>query len=418
MNIRSRRAEIIVVGDEILHGEVTEINSSFIARALGAAGFGVWRESILPDDIEILSEEIAAATRRSGIIIVSGGLGPTADDISKDAVCAALGLDTEYREEILEAISGRFRELGREMPAEYRDQARIPQGAEAIANSVGSAIGLHLGGKGFDLYLVPGVPAEMRAMITDSVLPSCGKGPWSGRLRLRTFDLNESEVEERLARFYAGGPPRGLSIISSPSGVDVYIERHKVTDEEIDIIESYFGSYLYERGAKKLAEVVIELLAHRGRTLAVAESVTGGALASEIVSVAGASRVFLEGLVTYSDVAKSSRLGVPVEEIDRSGAVSRHICVAMAQGVLRTSGADCALSTTGIAGPDGATPEKPVGLCYVGLSAGNRSYCRKLLVAGDREKVRLRTAAHALDMLRLLLTGAADRLEGWLCAGS
>jgi nicotinamide-nucleotide amidase len=418
MNINSRRAEIIVVGDEILHGEVLEINSSFIARALGIAGFNVWRESILPDDVEILSEEIAAATRRSGIIIVSGGLGPTADDISKDAVCAALGLDTEYREEILEAIAASFRKWGREMPDEYRDQARIPQGAEAIANSVGSAVGLHLGGEGFDLYLVPGVPAEMRAMITDSVLPSCGKGSWSGRLRLRTFDLSESQVEERLARFYTRGLPRWLSVISSPSGVDVYVERDKVTDEEIDIIGTHFGSYLYERGSKKLAEVVIGLLVQRGGTLAVAESVTGGALTSEIVSVAGASRILLEGLVTYSNGAKSSRLGVPAEEIDRSGAVSPHICVAMARGALRTSGADYALSTTGIAGPDGATPEKPVGLCYAGLAAGERSYCRKLMVAGDREKVRIRTAAHSLDMLRLLLTGAADRLESWLYDGS
>lgn len=418
MNDGSRRAEIIVVGDEILHGEVLEINTSYIARELAAAGFGTWRESILPDDVEILAAEIEAATRRSNIVIVTGGLGPTVDDISKDAVLAALGLDTEFHEEILDTIRIRFRELGREMPEEYRDQARIPRGAEVLPNSVGSAVGLHVGGEGYELYLVPGVPTEMRAMITRCVLPSLGRGGGGGRIRFRTFDLTETQVEERLALFYGRGLPRRLSVISSPWGVDFYLDRHDVSDEEIHIIEDNFGSYLYGRGKRGLAEKVIELLVERGGTLAVAESVTGGALASEIISVAGASRILLEGFITYSNEAKSERLGVSAGDIERHGAVSPSVCAAMAQGARRISGSDFALSTTGIAGPGGGTPEKPVGLCYAGLASRDRFFCRRLLLPGDREKVRLRTSAHALDMLRLLLAGGDERLENWLHKGS
>jgi len=404
------RLEIIAVGSEVLWGEVQGDNARVLSRVCTSIGVEPDRVTVLPDDIDVLADEFRSAAERGGTVIVTGGLGPTADDVTKEAAIRALGLATRERPEIVIRIEERFREFGRRMPASYRDQAVIPDGAEILPNTVGLAVGLRIDRAGFRFYLLPGVPTEMREMFERNVLPELGADGRNARERLRTFGLSETEVEERLARV-PEMPADRLSIISSPSGVDVYLPAAVVTGERSGQIKTVLGSYLYGTGDRRMPEIVLDVLRDRERTLAVAESVTGGLLASTLVAVPGASDVFVEGYITYSNEAKVGRLGVDRSAIDRSGAVSSGVCAAMAAGARAASSADFALSTTGIAGPGGGTKAKPVGLCFVGLAAPDGLFVREFTLPGDRETVRLRAVFHALDLLRLHLAGESGRIE-------
>lgn len=404
------RSEIIAVGDEILRGEVEEHNSSFLSRAMARVGFKPARVTVVPDDLDVLAEEIREATVRSGIVLVTGGLGPTVDDVTREAAIAALGGSTEERDDILEQVEARFRSLGRAMPAAYRDQARVPAGAEVLPNTVGAAVGLRIVGEDFELILLPGVPEEMREMFTRSVLPLLSGRGIDATCRLRTFGLTETELEERLRESFGDDALSRLSIISGPSGVDLYIPAGAGEGFAVGDIRSVLGRRCYTDRDETLEEVLVGLLVERGNTVATAESVTGGLLASTIVSVPGASDILLEGFVAYSNVSKTERLGVDATLIGEFGAVSGEVCIAMARGARERSGADFALSTTGIAGPGGGSAEKPVGLCYVGLATAGTCYGRRFLFPGTRQLVRGRTVYHALDMLRLYVMGAREML--------
>lgn len=407
----TRRIEIITVGDEVLRGEVRENNAQYISRAVIRAGLEPERIVVLPDDMDILVREFREAASRGGVIIVTGGLGPTVDDITKAAVIRALGAETEFHEEIAKAIAARLTERGREMPAGYKDQGRIPAGSEIIPNPVGLAIGLRIPGKNFEMYLLPGVPAEMKAMFDASVFPRLGAPGHDSMVRLRTFGLMETQVEDVLRTVIAPEILGKVSLISSPKGVDAYLPREAAGDAVIAAAVGALGSRLYARGDASLEEIVVKLLIAKKLTLSTAESVTGGLLASTIISVPGASDTFREGFVTYGNEAKRARLGVSSQTLGEFGAVSPEVCAEMAAGARRATGTDCVLATTGIAGPTGATPEKPIGLCFVGLASLGNLYVRKLQLIGDREMVRLRAAYFALDMLRLALAGERKRLQ-------
>lgn len=410
--------EIIAVGDEVLRGEVHENNSDYISRALTSAGIEPWKITVLPDDIKILAAELKEAITRSDVVVVTGGLGPTADDVTKEAAVEALGCRTEFRERIVIDIASRFRDYGMEMPEGYRKQAVVPEGALVLSNTVGLAVGLKLFGEDFKLYLLPGVPAEMRDMFDRCVLPDLSAAGVDARVRLRTFALVETEVEERVSRVSGGELQGRISIISGPSGVDVYLPADLARGGLIADIERELGSYLYTTGDSSLAEVVTGLLMESGKTLSTAESLTGGLLAGAVVSVPGASNSFMEGFVTYSNNAKIERIGVDASLFAEHGAVSGEVCIAMASGARRFSRTDFALSTTGIAGPGGQTENKPVGLCYLGLAAPRGLFCRRLHLSGDREMVRHRAVHWSLDLLRLELEDARDRLEPFKIAGA
>lgn len=396
--------EIITVGDEVLRGETTENNTVWLSMALTAAGLTPSRGTALPDDMVIIRDELSAAAVRSETVIVTGGLGPTVDDVTRQAAIDAFGGEVEIHDEIVAGIEMRFRELGFEMPAGYRDLGRIPAGAELLDNVVGAAPGLALKVGGCRIFMLPGVPAEMKEMFERLVLPQLSSGEQERRRVLRVYGLMETAVEERVAPALGADGLERLSIISSPSGISVYLPAGIDAGIAARVAES-LGNNLFGEGRDRLEEVVVGMLQERGMTLATAESLSGGMLASMIVSVPGASEVFLEGYVTYSNGSKIRILGVGDRSIETAGAVSEEVCRQMAEGARRISGADVALSTTGIAGPGGATPGKPVGLCWMGLAQAGGTECRQRKMAGDRGMIRLRTACICLDMLRRRLSG-------------
>ena len=420
----NRRIEIITIGDEVLRGETQENNGVWLSRALIHAGIEPWKITVLPDEMDILVREFKEAAGRSETIIVTGGLGPTVDDLTKEALVRALGCATERRDGVVESIAARLESRGREMPAGYRDQERVPVGAEIIENPVGLAIGLRVRGGGGgsagggEFFLLPGVPAEMQAMFDASVLPALGAPGIDAAVRMRTFGLMETQVEDALRKVLPEDVLKTISIISSPRGVDFYIPREPDGAANAEKAARELGSHIFDEGNARLEAVVVGLLVARRVTVATAESLTGGLIASTLISVPGASDTFREGFVTYSNAAKIERLGVSLATLDAYGAVSAEVCVEMAGGARAAAGADYVLSTTGIAGPTGAVPGKPVGLCFVGLAGPEGTFCRKFQFPGDREMVRLRTAYFAIDMLRLALIDEKARLEPFRVAGA
>lgn len=413
---REVKLEIITVGDEVLRFETREDNARFISESLMAIGMEPSRITVLPDDLGTVASELSSAMGRSDAVIVTGGLGPTVDDITRQAAIEALGGETDRIGGLVESIEKLFAGLGRKMPDGYRDLERVPPGARALPGAIGAAPGLYVERGGKELWLLPGVPAEMRDIFSAIVLPSLERRREEGRIVIRLFDLPETDAESILRDSVGEERMKGVSIIAGPSGVNLYLRPGSIPAEAMNELRRRFGSYIYTMGPGSIEEQVIRVAAKAGLTLSTAESVTGGLLASTLVSVPGASDAFIEGFVTYGNRAKSERLGVDPSLIEREGAVSGAVCLAMARGARERSGSDVSLATTGIAGPGGGNEEKPAGLCYVALAAGGGAYCRRMRFSGDRGMVRTRTVYTALDMLRLFLIGELGRLEPFRAA--
>ncbi len=400
--------EIITIGDEVLRGETQENNGVWLSRALIHAGLDPWRITALPDDMDILVAEFRDAAARSDRVIVTGGLGPTVDDLTKEALIRALGAKTEFRAEIVAGVEERLALRGRAMIEGYCDQGRVPIGCEIIDNPLGLAVGIRMRAGMCEFFLLPGVPAEMHAMFSGSVLPSLGAPGIDSHIRMRTFGLIETEVEDALRKTVPPGVLETIAIISSPTGVDFYVPREPDGVLHASNAARELGSRVYAEGNERLEAVVVGLLVGRRMTVTTAESVTGGLIASTLVSVPGSSDAFREGFVTYSNESKIARLGVRRETLEARGAVSEEVCREMAEGARRAAGTVFALSTTGIAGPGGEKPGKPVGLCFIGLAGPDGASVRRFEFIGGRETVRVRAAYNAIDMLRLALTGEAN----------
>jgi nicotinamide-nucleotide amidase len=326
--------------------------------------------------------------------------------MTRGAAIDAFGGEVEIREDIIDGIERRFGELGLSMPGGYRDLARIPAGAEILDNNIGAAPGLAVEIGGSRIFLLPGVPSEMKDMLERIVLPRLERSGIERREVLRIYGLTETSVEEIVSACLDPGQLNRLSIISAPSGISVYLPAG-LEEAKVEVIKDRFGDNLFGEGRVRLEEVVVNNLLESGQSLVTAESLTGGMLSSMIVSVPGASGTFLEGYITYSNESKIRILGVDSGILEESGAVSEEVCAQMAEGALRISGADYALSTTGIAGPGGATETKPVGMCWMGLSHAGSTECRVRKMAGDRGMIRTRTACVCLDMLRRRLLSAS-----------
>jgi len=408
--------EIITIGDEVLRFETREDNARFISESLMAIGLEPSRITVLPDDHGTIASELSRAMGRSDGVIVTGGLGPTVDDITRQAAIEALGGETDRLGGIVESAEKLFARLGRRMPEAYRDLERVPAGARALPNGVGVAPGIYVERGGSELWLLPGVPAEMRNIFEGSVLPMLEKRRSEGRTVIRLFGLSETDAERIMRDSVGEGRMKGVSIIAGPSGVNLYLRPGSIPADAMNELRRRFGSFIYTCGAGSIEEQVICIAAKAGLTISTAESVTGGLLASTLVSVPGASGAFIEGFVTYGNGAKSESLGVDPSLIEREGAVSGAVCLAMARGARERSGSDIAVSTTGIAGPGGGSADKPAGLCYVALAAEGGAYCRMMLFSGDRGMVRTRAVYTALDTLRLFLIGERERLEPFRAA--
>jgi nicotinamide-nucleotide amidase len=432
---RSRRAEVVTVGDEILAGATTDTNSGFIARTLFEIGVAVRRVTQVPDLGHDIQEAVQAALQRARFVVVTGGLGPTPDDHTKEDVAALFGDALELDEGVLESIRARFAARHLEMPAINVKQAMLPRGGRVIANPVGSAPGVHWQRGDGHVFLLPGVPSEMQAMLCEGVVPRIrdvlGDVAAVPLAVFRTTGRPESEIASRLLAIMEQHAQIDWAFYPSLRGVDVllrggaeapqpapeYTQEAPATargdapdggawSSALDAVRRELGDLVFtEEAGVPIEEIVGRLLRDRGATLAVAESCTGGLLGERITAVPGSSDYFTGGFLTYANATKRDWLDVPEALLDRHGAVSVEVALAMARGARARASSTYALAITGIAGPTGGTPEKPVGLVFVALAAADRAWTRRLQLGRRRDFNREMSAQAALDMLRRALLG-------------
>lgn len=417
------RAIVIAVGSELTSGLTLDTNSQHIAMRLARLGVVTLAHHVADDHQGRLAAALRAAADQADLVIVSGGLGPTADDISRQALAEAMGVDLVLDEAALEEISAFFRQRGRTMNPSNRAQAMTPRGARAIRNPVGTAPGLHARLGQAEVYVMPGVPSEMRHMLDHDILPQLQRRGDAGRLAFRavhTFGAGESDVAARIADLMGreSNPLVGTTVAAGLVSVRItaVAEGEQAADElaeqMVRTVRGRLAELAFGVDDETLSGVVGRALRHRGATLAVAESCTGGLLGELLTAVSGSSDYFAGGVISYANRIKTELLGVPPELIERHGAVSEPVVEAMAKGVRRRLRADYALAVTGIAGPTGGTADKPVGLVYAALAGPDGAAVRRNVFPGDRDIVRLRSALTALNMLRLHLQApAADATD-------
>ena len=410
----SRHAvEIVTVGDEILLGATLDGNAAFLARELAAAGFEVRRKTTLPDDLPALRQGLAEARARGGAVLVTGGLGPTPDDLTRTALAEAFGRRLVLRPELLAVLEERFRAFGyARPPSGNRSQAELPEGAAAIPNPRGSAAGILLEDAESTFFALPGVPAEMRTMFRDQVLPRlrerAGPGLVPVRQRvLRTAGIGESALAERIADLVRGREVPRVAYLPDLGSVDVRLSVAGLPPAEADAaiaglegaLAERLRQWVYGRDGDALEGVVGAALAARGLRLGIAESCTGGLVSSLVTDVPGSSAWYAGTVVAYDDALKRELLGVPAETLARHGAVSAETCAAMLRGVRDRLGTACAIAVTGIAGPGGGTPSKPVGLIHVGVDVDGAVRLEERRWPGTRREVKARAARAALLLL-------------------
>ncbi len=407
------RVEVINTGTELMLGGTVNTHLAFIARELFPLGLRIQRQVTVPDG-EPIREALVESFPRADVVLVTGGLGPTTDDITRDITCELLGLKMEHDAEVWRAIEERFARRGLKTNDRVKLQALRPPDATVLWNPHGTAPGLHfpaMPGKGTPhIFLLPGPPRELMPMVREKLVPILASLlPAGARSEMRTFrvvGIGESVVEEKV------GEPllsMGLELgyCARPGEVDLrLIGSPDVLDRAAALVNERLGKWIFTSDERELHEVVVGRMSALGKKLAVAESCTGGFVAHRITNVPGASKIFLAGYVTYANEAKTEALGVDAALIAQNGAVSEPVARAMAEGALEKSGADFALATTGIAGPDGGTAEKPVGTVFVALAMrGGASVVQRHKFPTDRETFKHLVAQTALDLLLRQLDG-------------
>lgn len=419
---RPRTASILAVGTELLGTTRLDTNSLYLTGELEAMGLAVVRKACVGDEWPDLEAEMRLALARAPLLVVSGGLGPTADDRTKEVLAAVLGRPLVRDEEILGRLRERFRRRGYEMPKVNEKQADTIEGAVVLPNRRGSAPGFLVETAGVTVVLLPGVPGELKAMWSDEAAPRLARVFGSAGLHRRVLKvggLPESVVEERIQPVYAAHADCPITILANAGEVQLHFAARGAPEsaaEVLDRIEADFrkvlGADVFGRDAETLERSVGELLRGRGETLALAESCTGGLVAARLTEVPGSSDYFLGAAVTYANAAKEALVGVRAETLERSGAVSEEAAREMAAGARRRFGATIGVSVTGIAGPGGGTTEKPVGTVHLALDAadGTRLH-RRSLFPGDRALIRRWTVTSALVMIRqhLMAAGGGGR---------
>ncbi|MGA7616063.1 MAG: competence/damage-inducible protein A [Thermoanaerobaculia bacterium] len=411
------KAAIIAVGTELLGSDRTDTNSLLITRLLENYGIPLRRKSVVPDDRDEIGAELLSSLEQHEIVLLTGGLGPTDDDVTKEAVAAALGLTLVENESIRASIEARFASRGMTAPEVNRRQAMVFAGQKMVFNERGTAPGSHLTisfrGSQRHVWIFPGVPNELRGMLEHDL------EPWLKELRtdraryrriVKITGLPESQVEESLAPFYAAHPGEPLTILCSPGEIEIHLRADGSADDAYDQLVSFekeiraiFSDRIFGLDEDLLESVVGRLLSSRGETVATAESCTGGLLASRITDIQGSSAYFLGGVVTYSRDAKLFLLGVDPADIDAAGEVSEPVAREMAIGARRRFGADWGIGITGIAGPTGGTVAKPVGTVHIAVSGKRACRHQKMLFPGDRILVKRLSTQVALDMLRVMM---------------
>lgn len=405
------RAEILTIGDEILIGDTLNSNAAYIGKALSSINIDVTRHLVVGDDMPEMLTALGEAWNRSDLVLVTGGLGPTHDDITKDALCQFFQTDYEYHADIVEEIERWMEARGKKMPDRVRNQGLIPRGATRIRNSIGSAEGIRFDRDGKTLIAMPGVPLEMQRMVVDTIVPSLsGEKPAEYILmrRIKTFGLFESQLVEKFSALDSIRENVKVAILPRITGVELRFTatasseeavKSLITDAEAKAFND-LGDNIYGTDDQTLESRVIDELIRRNRTVSTAESCTGGLVASILTDVPGSSACFQGSVVTYSNALKISILGVSQQVIEAEGAVSKEVAEAMAKGVRLKLGTDYGLATTGIAGPGGGTSEKPVGLVHIAVAGPRGVTHNRLAYPMNRQ---LNKQGFACAVLNLLL---------------
>jgi nicotinamide-nucleotide amidase len=372
----------------------------------------VVRKTVVGDNRDLLAEAFRDALNRVPLVITSGGLGPTEDDLTRETVAELLGRKLRRNDEILRAIEARFRSFGREMPPVNVRQAMVPDGAEILANPRGTAPGLWLEDSGRAIALLPGPPRELKPLFREEVLPRLQRRVSGVRLHhrdLRVTGLGESHVEQRILPIYSRYPQVNTTILAAPGETQIHLRywtddptlAKKTLDEIVQGFEIALTDRIFSENGESLEEVVAHQLTMNSATIAAAESCTGGLLAQRLTSIAGSSSYFLGGVVCYSNELKTVWANVPPEMILAKGAVSPEVAIALAEGIRRRVGSSLGVGITGIAGPGGGSEEKPVGTVHVAISHAGGVKERGMRFPGDREGIRWQASQVALDMVRV-----------------
>jgi len=405
------RAEIIAIGSELLTPYRLDTNSLFLTDGLNQVGIRVVHKAVVGDSLDDMRASFRQALDRADLVVACGGLGPTDDDRTREAVADLLSRKLELNEGVLRHIQELFRRFGRVMPEINRRQAMVPEGATVIPNPRGSAPGLWIEASGHIVILLPGVPSELRAMFDQEIRPRLIRLGHDERLftrDLRITGLPESEVEQRVSPLYALYPDTETTILASPPGIQLHprvwsrdpAQANQILDEMVKRMALALGEHLYSTEGEAMEEVVARALTENRATIAVAESCTGGLLAERLTNIPGSSVYFLGGVVCYSNELKSALVDVPAELIESKGAVSPEVALALADGIRKRTGATIGVGVTGIAGPGGGTPEKPVGLVHIGIADERGPRERRFQFPGDRERIRMHASQTALDSVR------------------
>jgi nicotinamide-nucleotide amidase len=409
-------AEIIAVGSEMLTPERLDTNSLYLTAELNNLGVEVVGKCVIGDDLHRLAEAVASALARSAIVVLSGGLGPTEDDLTREAVAQAMGRQLVFHPDIAEALERRFAAIKRQMSAINKRQAFVIEGAEILPNDRGTAPGQWVAANGTVAVLLPGPPHELKAMFEQQCLPRLLRIAPKQAIRtafLRITGMPESDLDALISPVYKRYPSVATTILAANGDLQVHLrarcdtaaEAEALVAEIVPQIASLLGDRLYSRDGEPLEVLVGRLLREQNATLAVAESCTGGMLGARLTTVPGSSQYFGGGFITYSNALKTAMLGVPAETIEHFGAVSQETAEAMAAGARERTGSTYAVSITGVAGPDGGSEEKPVGLVYLGIAGPEGTAVTQRRFLGDRERIRVFTTQAALDLLRRRLQG-------------
>jgi nicotinamide-nucleotide amidase len=413
------KLEVVTIGTELLLGYTVDTNAAELGRALAAAGAEITRRTTVADWPDAIRAGVAEALDRTGFVITTGGLGPTRDDMTKTVVAELLDKRLVLDERLLASIEARFKRMGRPMPAINRTQAEVPEGAAVLPNPRGTAPGLWVeDARGRVVVLLPGVPGEMRGLLVEEVLPRIVQRQGARRVvqsrTVRTTGVSESALAERVGSIEPEIAPLTLAYLPSVDGVDLRVTAWGLEPQDAEArlatvvqrLRAAVGEHGYGEDGADLAAVLLETLRRGRHRLGVAESCTGGMIGERITNIPGSSDTFIGGVVAYADMVKTAALKVPLEILEAYGAVSEETVRAMAEGAQRLFSADCTIAVTGIAGPGGGTPDKPVGTVWLAARVHTTTRALKRVLPGDRDDIRRRAAQAGLDLLRRLLAEA------------
>jgi nicotinamide-nucleotide amidase len=422
MEDRNMKAEILAVGTELLMGQIVNTNAQYISSKLPDVGVGVYYHSVVGDNPDRLKESLKLALERSDVVITTGGLGPTQDDLTKETIADVFGKKMVLHQESLDDIKKFFKKLGRNMTINNEKQAYMPEDCIILKNNNGTAPGCIIEEGEKFVVMLPGPPSEMKPMFNDYVMPYFKKKSTFSieSSFLRVFGIGESAMETQIIDLIDGQTNPTIATYAKEGEVTLRVSAKIQEGEDaklimqpvIDEIKKRAGDCLYSDSDQPLDVVVANLLLEKNITISTAESCTGGLISETLTNISGISKVFIGGAVTYSNESKVELLGVNNQTLQNCGAVSRETATEMAEGIRKRLKTDIGVSITGIAGPKGGTPEKPVGLVFIGLATDNGTITKELRLLGNRNRIRTITALHVFDMIRRHVLGLKIHIGG------